>query len=233
MRQLSIPIRTPSLMLAVLFIAACGSTAQPLVPLQTNVINKDSSKIGVYYELPDEEATTHIFGAECFLCHSKASSMTSALSSHLENSIDEEELEDIKETVFIEFKDLSDDVTYVELSRPMEKLPKFKGGSGYALRDFRFLKEQLEIDYLVVVDLNAHGAYHSFNKDTPNGDPQGYISGVIFTVDLDNNAFVQYREINEKVQPKGDWDQPANFPSVTAAYYQAASNVRKIIRDEL
>lgn len=227
----------PSFLLITLFtlvLSACGSTPlQSTVLLSNHAIDKTSSKIGVYYELPNDIATTHIYGAECFLCASKASALTSALDSHLERTIDEEELEDIKETIFIEFKQRSDDVAYIELSQPMDKLPKFKGGNGFATRDFRFLKEQLEIDYLVVIDFNAHGAAWRFDKDTPLGPPKGYINGVIFTVDLTTNALVQYQEISETVAPKGDWNQPNQFPNVTAAYFQAATNVREIIRKEL
>lgn len=222
-----------SVFLVSLFLAACGSTPQPTVELASNVIDRQASKIGVYYESPEDQATTHIYGAGCLLCYGVASSLTSSLDDHLESSIDEEELDHIKEIVFKAYTEKSEDVAWVELSSPMDKLPKFKGDLGYAKRDFRILKETLDVDYLVVVDLNAHGAYRSFSNYIPNGDPQGYINGVVFTVDLNTNAYIQYLEINETVQPVGEWDQPKEFPSVTTAYYQAAANVKDTIRKAL
>ena len=67
----------------------------------------------------------------------------------------------------------------------------------------------------------------------PNGDPQGYIAGLLYAVDLNSNAYIQYLELDEKVQPEGEWDEPTTFPSVTTSYYQAVENIKNRIRNAI
>lgn len=226
-------IKAVSIVLLSILLVACGATPQPTMPLISNLLDKETTKIGVYYEFPEDQATTHIYGAACILCYGVASALTASLDDHLESTINQDELEDIKNIVFKAYAEKSNDVSWVELSSPIKKLAKFKGGLGYAERDFRILKKPLGIDYLVVVDINAHGAYRSFSNYVPNGDPQGYINGVVFAVDLNTNAYIHYLEINEIVQPIGEWDQPDHFPSVTTAYYQATANAKDTVTKAL
>jgi hypothetical protein len=215
-------------------LAACGSTPQPTEPLSTNLFNKDDLKIGIVYELPKKnKATTHIFGASCLLCYGVASAMTSSLDTHLENTIDASELTKMKELVLSEYTQRSQNVELVTLPTPINKLKKFKGELGFAKKDFRSLKETLGIDMLVVFQVSRYGAYRSFSSYIPNGDPQGHVAGLLYSVDLNNNAYVQYMEIDEKVQPSGEWDEAPKFPSVTTSYYQAIEKTKKKIKDAI
>jgi len=212
---------------------ACSSTLQPTVELDTNYFSGEKMKVGVLYIAPIDKATTHITGASCLLCYAVASALTSELDTHLENTLSNDELVKIKELVVSEYKELSKDTKLITLDQPIKELKDFKGELGFAKKDFRSLKESLAIDLLVVLELPRHGAFRSFSNYIPNGDPQGYIAGLLYSVDLSTNAYVQYLDLTEMVQQTGEWDEPPSFPSVTTAYYQAAENLKKKIRDSI
>ncbi len=213
-----------------LTLVACGSTPQPTVTMDKNVFANKDLKVGVVFVAPAEKATTHIYGAACLLCYGVASSLTSSLDKHLERAIDDSELQNMKTLVLSEFKELAPNAKMVELFRPIDKLKSFKSSPGYAKTDFRSVKDEQDIDVLVVFQVYAHGAYRSFSNYIPNGDPQGYVSGLLFAVDLDTNAYVQYLELDTRIQPVGEWDEGPNYPGVTTSYYQAVENTKDKIR---
>ncbi len=216
-----------------LLLSACGSTPHGFIPLVKNVVQEDGKSIGFAYISPKANATTNIYGANCLLCYGVASALTSALDTHLKNTISADELLVLKTAVIDKYKSLDVDLIETNLSSPINKMKKFKGDIGFAKRDFRVLKDTLGLDMLVVLDIREHGAYRSFSSYIPNGDPQGYVAGLVYTVDLNTNAYVQYMRFNELVQPQGEWDEPDDFPSVTTAYYQALENVKSHITKRL
>lgn len=221
------------IVITTLILAACGSTPQPLVEIESNVFTKPETSVGYVYILPEEKATTHIYGASCLLCYGVASSLTSKLDTHLEGTIDQQELNNISALVLEEYSIRTSNIKEVTLAVPISKLSKFKGELGFAKKDFRALKDSLGVDILVVLELHRHGAYRSFSSYVPNGDPQGYIAGLLYAVDLNSNAYIQYLELDEKVPPEGEWDEPTTFPSVTTSYYQAVENIKNRIRNAI
>jgi hypothetical protein len=216
-----------------ILLTACGSTPQPTVTLNTNLFAKQDLRVGFVYNAPKGKAETHIYGASCLLCYGVASAMTSKLDTHLQTTINNDELTKIKELVLSEYSEKTANITMIKLATPIDKLKKFKGELGFAKKDFRPLKETLNLDLLIVLNINQHGAFRSFSTYVPNGDPQGYITGLLYAVDLNSNAYTQYLQINETVQPAGEWDEPTDFPSVTTSYYQAVENVKEKLKDAI
>lgn len=214
-------------------LVACKSTPQPTVALNTNYFANDDLKVGVLYIPPEEKATTHIFGASCLLCYGFASALTSELDTHLAKNISTDELTKIKDLVLSEYSQRSQETELITLPSPIEDLKEFSGELGFAEKDFRPLKETLDLDLLVVLQVPRHGAFRSFSEYIPNGDPQGYVAGLLYSVDLNTNAYVQYLDITEKVQPSGEWDEPTDFPSVTTSYYQAIENMKQKIKNAI
>lgn len=233
MKSLGFYFKTSIVVSFAILLAACGSTPQPTVALSSNIFQKEDLKIGIVYYAPSEKATTHIFGASCLLCYGVASSLTSKLDTHLETTISTDELDSIKTLVTDEYSSRGVSIEEVSLPTAINDLQKFKGEIGFAKKDFRSLKESMNIDVLVVLNINRHGAFRSFSSYIPNGDPQGHVGGLIYAVDLDTNAYVQYLTFDEKVQPQGEWDEPPTFPSVTTSYYQAVENVKTKLRDAI
>ncbi len=139
----------------------------------------------------------------------------------------------MKDLVISEYSTRTKNVEIVSLPKPIKKFKKFKGELGYAKKDFRFLKEELDVDIVAVFQLFEHGARRTFSSYVPTSDPKGYVSGMLYSIDLDTNAYVQYLKIFEEVQPVGEWDEPTDFPSVTTSYYQAVENTKLKIKDAI
>ncbi|WED29377.1 hypothetical protein L3V77_18280 [Vibrio sp. DW001] len=215
------------------FLVACKSTPQEAVSLDTNFFSNDELTVGVIYIPPQEKATTYIYGASCLLCYGVASALTEELDDHLESTISTTELESIKSIVLSEYSEFSHTVELSTLPISIKDLPDFKDELGFAPKDFRSLKESLNIDLLVVLNIPRHGAIRSFNNYFPVSDPKGYIAGLIYSVDLNTNSYVQYLDFTKSVQPLGDWDEPSDFPSVTTSYYQTVENIKQKIKDAI
>lgn len=216
-----------------LLLAACGSTPQPTVALQSNNVGADKKVVFAYVGPEDANGTTHIYGASCLLCYGVAAGLTSSLDTHLETTVDASELEAIRDLVISEYRQHNNDISVVTLDTKVSKLKKFKGDLGFAPKDFRPFADKFDADVLVLLELTEHGAYRSFSGYIPNGDPQGYVRGLLSTIDLKTNAYIQYLVIDEKVQPDGEWDEPPTFPNVTNAYYQAIENVKQKLADAI
>lgn len=217
-------------LLSILILSGCtASPPQPNVSLNTNLLAREDVKVGIYYAAPEDKATTHIWGANCLICYGVASALTGGLDTHLESTISTEELDAIKELVHSKYSARFNNVRMVDLPAPLKEMKDFKDQLGFPEKDFRGLRESLDVEVLVIVQIGSHGAYRSFSNYIPNGDPQGYIGGLLYSVDLNTNAYLQYLSIDEKVQPTGEWDEPPRYPSVTTAYYQAVENAKQKI----
>ncbi|WP_087016931.1 hypothetical protein [Thaumasiovibrio subtropicus] len=227
-------LKVTAALAVITLLSACQSTPiQPTINLDTNELLDSKSKVGIIYLPPIHEATTHIEGASCLLCYGVAAALTASLDTHLESTIGDDELLNIKQLIIDGYEERFDHVEITKLPVLFADLEDFKGGLGFAPHDFSLLKEELGLDYLVVYEVYRHGAYRSFSNYFPNGDPLGHISGRVYSVNLNNNAYLQYLEFDEKVQPAGNWDEPSDFPSVTTSYYQAIENAKQKIRTVL
>lgn len=219
-------LRLFALILACLVTGCASAPRQPTITTNAQIFSNPSLRTGFVYVAPKKEATTHIMGASCLLCYAVAASLTGSLDSHLKRAIKQEELHNIKDLVWSIYAEKTNKLKEVTLPTSITQLEKFKSELGSPEKDFRPLKEQLEVDVLIVVSIGAHGAYRSFTNYLPTSDPMGYVSGTVYAVDLSNNAYISYLELNEMVQPQGQWDEAPNYPNVTNAYYQAVENAK-------
>ncbi|WP_247671249.1 hypothetical protein [Pseudoalteromonas sp. MMG005] len=217
--------KTVILTLMTLVLSACGSTPQPTIELQSQLLNQEK-RVGIYVT-EIEAPTTSIFGASCLLCYGVAAAANSSLDKHLE-SLPSSDLASTKEIIYEGYKKQTNAIKFIELdSKTLKNLKKFKGGLGFAKKDFRTLKEKNNIDVLVVLQYWAHGAYRSYQGYIPTSDPQGYVAGIVYSVDLEDNKYLQYQELDKKVVVSGEWDEPKQqFPGVTNAYYQAIEQAK-------
>ena len=233
MRNSGLKIKQLFILGLTLLLGACAGTPQPTISMTDNLFINDKLKVGIAYIPPKEKATTHILGADCLLCYAVAAVLTGKLDTHLETTINTDELTTMQELVLSEYAQRSEGVELVALPTPIDQFKDFGGELGFAKKDFRSVKETLGIDILVIFHITRHGAYRSFTNYIPNGDPQGYVAGFLYAVDLNSNAYIQYLEINETIQPSGAWDEPPGFPSVTTSYYQAVENTKQKIKSAL
>lgn len=212
-----------------MLLSACGTTPQQNVTLQSNMINAEK-KVGIFVKKLDI-ATTNIYGASCLLCYGVASAANAELDKHLK-TLPITDLESSKSILVNGYKTKANSVEFVEISeQELKKLKKFKGEQGFAKTDFRTLKESKNIDVLVVLEYSEHGAYRSYNAYVPTSDPQGYVKGLVYSVDLESNQYLQYLSLDHKVIVEGEWDEPKEqFPGVTNAYFQAVENAKESLK---
>lgn len=222
-------IKTTIFVICAMLLSACGTTPQQNVTLQSNMINAEK-KVGIFVKKLDI-ATTNIYGASCLLCYGVASAANAELDKHLK-TLPITDLESSKSILVNGYKTKANSVEFVEISeQELKKLKKFKGEQGFAKTDFRTLKESKNIDVLVVLEYSEHGAYRSYNAYVPTSDPQGYVKGLVYSVDLESNQYLQYLSLDHKVIVEGEWDEPKEqFPGVTNAYFQAVENAKESLK---
>lgn len=213
------------IVLFTIFLTGCKSTPQPAVRLKPELLN-ENTRIGIYVN-EIGSATTSIQGADCLLCYGVAVAANSSLTSHLE-SLPMSDIESAKQVVYDGYKSKTSHVEFVNLSKDkLSTLKKFRGELGFAKKDYRSLKSELNIDVLVLLNIRRHGAYRMYSAYVPVTDPQGYVSGVLYSVDLETNQYIQFQRFERKILVEGEWDEPKQqFPGVTNAYYQAVEKVK-------
>jgi hypothetical protein len=208
------------LLLAILTLAGCGSTPQPLLSYDKNHFSDNKDVVGVYYtERP--EVDTHLFGANCLLCYAVASAANSGLTKHVQ-TLTSQDLSALGDDVVKIIGNSNVDVKKISTLINFAKLAKFKTKElNFAKKDHRSLKETLGIDKLIVISLTTIGAHRSYSSYVPNGGPSGSVSGLVYSVDLTTNKFELYQQINNHVPVQGEWDEPPTYPGLTNSYYQA------------
>lgn len=198
----------------------CAVTPQSPVALSENFYSNKETLVGVYMdELP--ETKTHIVGAGCLLCIATAAAANSKLTTHL-NTLGTDELADLDENLVEVISEKGVKASLIMTPINFDKLGKFKSDEpNVAKKDFTPLKEELGVDKLIVIDLNAAGAYRPYSSYVPTGDPVGTVMGLAYTIDLNTNQYELYENIDIKVSAEGEWKEPPTFPGVTNAYYEA------------
>jgi hypothetical protein len=112
----------------------------------------------------------------------------------------------IEITEALDFKKLPD------VKTPVPDSPK---------KDFKILKAKYGVDELVVIDVTSLGVQRHYSAYISNGDPNGYIAGDIYIVDLASNTYRWQLALNSMKQTEGKWDEPPGFPAITNAYFEA------------
>lgn len=206
--------------LLTVLLVACGTTPQTSVQLKKEVLTPNK-RIGILvHEIP--KPTTQIVGASCLLCYGVAAAANATLDKHLA-TLPISDLDSTKNLVLEGYKGKANSVEFVTITESeLKKLKKFKNELGYAEKDYRIFKELKNIDILVVLQYRAHGAYRGYSAYVPVTDPLGFVLGVVYSIDLETNQYLQYLELEQKIAVDGEWDEPSQqFPGVTNAYYQA------------
>lgn len=206
--------------LASMMMFGCATVQQAPLALSEDFYSSGDKVVGVYVdELPKTD--THLVGASCLLCMAAASMANSSLTDHI-RSLNTDELSGLNKSVARVVSGKGVKVNPISAPIDISKLGKFKSdGANFAEKDFRPLKDRLNVDKLIVIDLNTVGAYRPYSSYVPTGDPVGTVTGQAYTVDLATNKYELYEGIDFKVSVQGEWDEPPAFPGVTNAYFQA------------
>ncbi len=188
-----------------------------------------TNRIGVLISMPSK-ADTYFPGADCLLCFATASVANSSLTSHTQ-SLPMNELVDVKGEVIGLLKKKGYSVKDVSLNIKLNDLSDAsKEGSNLARKDFTSLKSKLEVDKLLFINISTIGLSRNYSAYVPTADPKAVVSGTVFIVNLTDNSYEWYQPLNVFKATPGKWDEPAKFPSLTNAYFQAIEEAKDIVK---
>jgi hypothetical protein len=193
---------------------------QAPVALQREAVAGSAGKIGVAMtNLPKPD--THLPGASCLLCIAVASAANSSLTAHT-RTLGAEDLPDLKKLVADRIRANGGDA--VVISEPIDiaaLADNANAAPNQARKNFGPLKQKLNVDRLLVIDLTMLGFERTYSAYVPTSEPKAVIRGAGFLVNLSNNTYEWYLPLNVLRAADGKWDEPPKFPGLTNAYFQA------------
>lgn len=201
-------------------LAGCATPVQNPVALNTAALSTPNARVGVAMTgLP--KVDTSFPGAGCLLCLAAASMANSSLTTHA-NTLSPEDLAKLKEMLAEQLGKRGAQATVIADPLKIDDLPSASAqGPNLARKDFTALAKKHDIDKLLVVSLNLIGFERTYSAYVPTGDPKAVVRGTAFLVDLKSNAYEWYLPLNVVRASDGPWDEPAKFPGLTNAYFQA------------
>lgn len=207
-------------LLAVLF-SGCSVLPENPIALAPEAIGENAGRVGIIMtRIPQPDI--YLPGADCLLCMAVASSANSELSNHVKSLPNEDVLE-LKPNMAELLKAKGTAVLVLEESFDLEALSSYSnaGVEGVAKKDFRSFREKYDIDKLLVIQVGSIGFKRTYASYVPTSDPKGWFYGAGYLVDLTSNRYEWYEPIEVEKSADGNWDEPAKFPGLTNAYFQA------------
>ena len=204
----------------------CASKPQTPVDLNLSEAVPQSTRVAVAAPaLP--KVNTFFPGAGCLLCIAIAEGNHSALTKHTQ-ALPPEGLSQIKDEIAALLREQGAEVTVVEEPLDLGKLPKASNKTEESAKlDFTGLKQRFQVDKLVVVNITALGMQRAYAAYVPQGAPRAIFKGEGFMVDLNDNSYEWYRQIDLGREAEGGWDEPPSFPGLTNAYFQVLDEGRE------
>jgi hypothetical protein len=215
-----VSVRIAGLALALVFLSGCATQPQLPVPLGASAIGAQGGRVGVAMT-PLPKVDTQFPGADCLLCLAVASMANNALTAHTK-SLPAEDLPMLKELVAEQLRKRDANVRVIAEEVKIDDLPNASAqGPNIARKDFASLQKKYEIDKLLVISIASLGFERTYAAYVPTSDPKALVRGVAFMVDLKTNTYDWYHPLNVLRSADGAWDEPAKFPGLTNAYFQA------------
>ena len=72
-----------------------------------------------------------------------------------------------------------------------------------------------------MIEISELGFERTYAAYFPTGEPRAYLRGSGYMVNLANNTYDWYQPVEVRKGTDGKWDEPAAYPGLTNAYYQA------------
>jgi len=208
-----------ALLAVVALLGGCAGTPQVPLPVSKDFTASKTTRVGVAMT-PLPTVDTYLPGADCLLCMAAASVMNSSLTAHMK-TLPHEDLPQLKAEIAALLHGKGLTATVVEEPVDVKALPGFGSKKpNFAAKDFSSLKAKFNVDKLVVIDINALGAWRTYSAYVPTSDPKAVLQGTGYIVDLSNNALEWYLRVNILKSAEQSWDEPPKFPGLTNAYFQ-------------
>jgi hypothetical protein len=211
---------------AALFTSACAPTKLTVKP---EFWQDREARIGVALA-PRPEAGAHKVGAQGLLDMAINAGMASDLKAHL-RKVDMGEFDAIRDRFVEELQKRGMNVVALPgvidpaaYPKRAEDAPQLE--NAYE-RDLAALRAEKKVDALILLQVRRYGTIRSYYGFIPLSAPQGFFEVRGQMVDLETGVLVWQSQIPEKqatVPAAGDWDQPPDYPNLTAALRSAMAS---------
>lgn len=208
-----------ALLAAAILTTGCASR-QALVPLSEGAFDAPSARVGIAMTgLPKPD--TFFPGADCLLCYATASLANKSLTNYTQ-TLSANDLGKIKQDMAKALTKKGMEVKVIDQPIAIESLPDAKqSGTNIAKKDFTSYRSTHNIDKLVVIQMISVGYTRTYASYFPTSEPKASVNGLGYMVDLKSNVYEWYLPVTVAKASDGPWDEPAKFPGLTNAYYQA------------
>jgi hypothetical protein len=225
-------IRFSFFALALVLVGCAHTPPQQALPLNSAVFTTSTNKIGVAMSaLP--KVDTQFPGASCLLCIGAASLANSSLTDYT-RTLPSDDLAQLKQQAVEILRKKGANVSAIPANLDIAALPDFGApGPDIAKKDFSSFKAKYQIDSLLVIDFRVVGIQRPYAAYVPISDPQAYILGSAYIVNLDNNHLEWYEPLAITKASDNVWDEPPQFPGLTNAYFQALEIAKDSILNPL
>ncbi|WP_455206747.1 hypothetical protein [Kaarinaea lacus] len=226
MRQLGLVVALVYLFL----VSGCAVNQQ--VAMKKEFWTETNRSLGVAIaKLP--EAKLHMVGSQGLLDIAINQSMTSELSGYLQR-VNLGGYGKATGEVASRFQERGFQVVEINQTIDQTTLKEFESNSSsgaYTQKDFRQLKDELGVDRLVLLSVDAVGAQRSYYGFIPTGAPVAMLRAHGEIIDLSSNEVLWRQTTNTTVAIDDPWDQPPEYTNVGVAVQKVILMARdQIIR---
>lgn len=223
------------LLVLILFSVGCA-TVQPPVSLGTDFYESGNKSVGVVIQHKDAPEF-YMEGDVRLLDLAIISAATSALSSHIK-TLDAKDLDLVVDEVQAVLSQEGFAVARIDRPLDVKALKEFadpdpKDEIYFADRDFRQLRGEFGVDYLLMLTVTRMGVARAYHGFIPMADPRAIFEMRGQAVDLSSNRLLWNQHIAAASSPSGAWDEPPEFPGLTNSFYVALENAKQRVVDEV
>jgi hypothetical protein len=175
---------------------------------------------------PIPEPTMALPGAGCLLCILTATAASSTLTEQVK-TFSSDELASLPSEVKTVLEVDKKNVSIVDAVIQIDELPDSEGGENKPRKNFTELAKKYNVDQLLVIDIDSHGATRPYSSYFPTGAPEASINGKAYIIDLKSNDYLWYLPLSMFKGAGGEtWDEAPEYPGITNSYYQILEEFR-------
>jgi len=213
-----IRIVTITWVMALAALTGCATKPQLPVAMKSEAI-APQARVGVALTAVPK-ADTYLPGAGCLLCLAAASVANSSLTAHAK-TLPSDDLAAVKAQVVEALKKRGVEAVAIDGDLDLTKFPERSREPGRADRDFAKLRDQYQIDRLLLITVEGVGFQRTYSAYIPTSDPLAWVKATGAVVDLRSGAYDWWKPVEVRRPSSGKWDEPPKFPGLTNAYYEA------------
>lgn len=207
-------------LLGLALLAGCASKPLRPMTLAPGALKAEAGTIGVAMTAVPK-VDTQFPGASCLLCLAAASAMNSSLTDHV-RTLPPEDVAALKDRAAALIQAKGAKSVVISTALQVNALPDFSGTEPNAARkDFRVLREKLQVDKLLLIQVDNIGVHRNYSAYVPTAEPKAVFNGSALLVDLKTNLLEWYHPFYTVKAADGAWDESPKFPRLTNAYFQA------------